>query len=517
MTIQNNYICAANDSGNFDEQSILSLLDIAKDNTIMTRKTNSMEWEKWSTIASDICDRQFANIEAIVNSPNNQQAKQIFDNYKQELQIILGDNIDIDETDAINILAFHIVIMPVLETLFSDYPFTEINPLAHVISNVVEKLEAQGLIKSNQEELKVFYNSIKLRLLDIKSLAERQIMIADFFDIVLKNVSNNLPKKSGFFSTPIEVVDFINNSVNDILKKDFGVGLADHNVHVLDPFTGTGSFITRLMQNRDLIPEDKLPYKYEHELHAFELNPLAYYVASMNLESAYHELCKNSEPKANKIISLTDTFDFSFKDKNASLVNNLPIKVILGNPPVSVGQMSADEQNDRHPNLELRIAETYVKYAKSSLMKGLYDSYVKAFRWASDQVEHGGVVAFVTNAGWIESNVGGGIRQAFVEEFDDIYVYHLKGNRRHVGEESKKQGDNIFGFYFKFPIAITILVKKPNRGTEQKQPAKIYFATVGDSLTREQKLFELLQTKSILNTTLTEFFSDSKGNWLHLE
>ena len=315
-------------------------------------------------------------------------------------------------------------------------------------------------------------------------------------------------------------------SVSDLLKREFGESFSSPHVHVLDPFTGTGTFIAQLLQS-DLISDETLDQKYRHELHAFEILPLAYYVAAINIESVYNQRYERAhghavpveEYQSNSIMVLTDTFNYAAVP-NSELrreVENLELRVILGNPPYSVGQESQndDNQNEKYPALDARIAATYVERAgKVQLKNSLYDSYIRAFRWASDKITERGVIAFVTNAGWLDTASANGMRRCLAEEFSSIHVYHLKGNARTTsGEQRRKEKDNVFGVGSRAPIAITILVKNPE-ATEQGQ---IYFAQVDDYLTREQKLQQLRDMGSVLNpqVPLTRITPDAHGDWLN--
>ncbi|WP_345742458.1 type ISP restriction/modification enzyme, partial [Anaerobiospirillum succiniciproducens] len=370
--------------------------------------------------------------------------------------------------------------------------------------------------------------SVGYRMKNVKSLADRQAVIVDLFDRFFKVAFPKQQEKLGIVYTPIEVVDFINHSVNDILKKEFNTSLGDQGVHILDPFTGTGTFITRMMLDETIIPRASLPYKYRNELHAFELVPLSYYVASINIESVYDELKPNSdeEYEANNVTVLTDTFATHDADvlplmcstiqRNASLrqkVDKLPLRVIIGNPPYSAGQSSGNDnnQNEHYPELESRLEETYVaKAGKITNKNSLYDSYIKAFRWASDKIGESGIVAFVSNAGWLDSAAANGMRKCFADEFNSIYVYHLKGNARTSGEQRRKEKDNVFGVGTRTPIAITVLVKNP-ASTEH---GVIRFGCVDDYLTREQKLEQLEQMRSISGVSFTEITPDEHGDWI---
>ncbi|SPT70141.1 type ISP restriction/modification enzyme [Anaerobiospirillum thomasii] len=315
----------------------------------------------------------------------------------------------------------------------------------------------------------------------------------------------------------------MNKSVDDLLQKEFNKSISDKDLHILDPFTGTGSFIVRLMQS-GLIDKDSLKYKYEHDLHANELVPLAYYIAAMNIETAYHELIDDAEYKPNDIMVWTDTFadnkasdifTTSLRDNNAKQVleNNVNIKVIIGNPPYSVGQESQndDNANEHYEILDKRLQETYVDRSNATLKGKLFDSYIRAYRWASDRIGDSGIVAFITNAGWIESSSADGMRKCLAEEFSSIYVYHLKGNARTSGEQRRKEKDNVFGEGSRSPVAIVFLVKNP----EAKERGKIYFNTVADYLTRDQKLSEVCNYGSVKNMSWSEINPDSHGDWLN--
>ena len=428
---------------------------------------------------------------------------------------------------SIEMLAQHIVIKPVLDELFRGFPFTEQNPIARGLSDMLQKLDAEGLTKTNQD-LRGFYQSVEFRMQNVTTLSDRQKVIVDLFDRFFKVAFPKQQDKLGIVYTPIEVVDFINHSVNDILKQEFGSSLGSQGVHIMDPFTGTGTFITRMMQSPELIALQELEHKYRHELHAQEILPLAYYVASINIESVYHDLMgkDSTQYERNRIVVLTDTFSETKKIKHArqgsfienleqdNAVQELQLEVIVGNPPYSVGQESQndDNQNASYPALEQRIAETYVEKAgKISSKKSLYDSYIKAFRWASDRLDDQGVIAFVSNAGWIESSAASGLRRCLQQEFSSVYVYHLKGNARTSGEQRQKEGGNVFDVGSRAPIAITILVKNP----QAQEQGKIYFSAVDDYLSREEKLGQLVDLGSILKAQLVEIHPDAHGDWLN--
>ena len=506
---------------------------------IIKKLGNIRTWEDWAKDVALICSNQAKNIKRVLEDTEHPEAKTLFDDFKNQMSAAINghltkDGIADDETatlsddEFIDMLAQHIVIKPVLDELFKEHPFTEKNAIASSLTQMLETLQRFGMQVATND-LKNFYESVGYRMKNVKSLADRQAVIVDLFDRFFKVAFPKLQEKLGIVYTPIEVVDFINHSVNDILKKEFNTSLGDQGVHILDPFTGTGTFITRMMLDDTIIPRASLPYKYRNELHAFELVPLSYYVASINIESVYDELKPNSdeEYEANNVTVLTDTFATHDADvlplmssniqRNASLrqkVDKLPLRVIIGNPPYSAGQTSQndDNQNESYPDLDARIEETYVSKALGVNLKSkLYDSYIRSFRWASDKIGESGIVAFVSNAGWIDSAAANGMRKCFADEFNSIYVYHLKGNQRTSGEESRRQGGKIFGAGSRAPIAITILVKNP----DSSEHGVIRFGCVDDYLTREQKLEHLAKIQSITSAPMTEIKPDEHGDWLN--
>ena len=520
------------------DQNVIRVEQAIK-SAIIKKLGNKKTWEDWAKDVALICSNQAKNIKRVLEDTEHPEAKKHFDDFKNQMSAAINghitkDGIADDETatlsddEFIDMLAQHIVIKPVLDELFKEHPFTEKNAIASSLTQMLETLQRYGMQVATND-LKNFYESVGYRMKNVKSLADRQAVIVDLFDRFFKVAFPKQQEKLGIVYTPIEVVDFINHSVNDILKKEFNTSLGDQGVHILDPFTGTGTFITRMMSDENIIPRASLPYKYRNELHAFELVPLSYYVASINIESVYDELKPNSdeEYEANNVTVLTDTFATHDADvlplmtsniqRNASLrqkVDKLQLRVIIGNPPYSAGQSSGNDnnQNEHYPELESRLEETYVaKAGKITNKNSLYDSYIKAFRWASDKIGESGIVAFVSNAGWLDSAAANGMRKCFADEFNSIYVYHLKGNARTSGEQRRKEKDNVFGVGTRTPIAITVLVKNP----ASLEHAVIRFGCVDDYLTRAQKLAQMEQMRSISGVAFTEIKPDEHGDWLN--
>lgn len=438
---------------------------------IVKKVGNRREWEDWAEDVGQICQEQIKHINKVL--AESEPSKKAFEGFKSELKNTL--NGELTDNEVVEMLGQHVVTKPILDAFFGDYPFSAMNPIAKAMTEMVEKLDNEGMKKATKL-LNGFYKAVQIRMKNVKTAAERQTVIKELFEKFFKYAFPKQQEKLGIVYTPVEIVDFINQSVADVMKKEFHADIADEGVHILDPFTGTGTFMARLIES-GLIPQDKLKEKFENELHASEIMPLAYYVASMNLESVFYERCPIDDPskyEPNKVLIWTDTFadhtkadlfKTSLAENNQRLKTVLEsdIRVIIGNPPYSVGQESQndDNQNEHYEVLDARLAETYVAQTNSTLKGKLYDSYIRAYRWASDRIGEKGVIGFVTNAGWLESNSADGMRKCMAEEFSSIYIWHLKGNQRTVGEQSRKEGGKVFGQGSRAPVAIVILVKNP--------------------------------------------------------
>lgn len=434
-------------------------------------------WEQWAQYIADIAQRHVQRINNLINT--NDKYLTAFNTYIEGLHKNINPNINKDE--AIEMLAQHMITKPVFEALFKNYSFAQNNPISKSMKDLMY-LVGEDAYEKDQKSLDRFYKSIQERCEGIDNASGKQKVIIELYDKFFKKALPLTVEKLGIVYTPVEVVDFINKSVADVLKKEFKRDLSDENVHIIDPFTGTGTFIVRMIQN-GLIKKEALERKYKKELHANEIVLLAYYIASINIENAFHDAMGEESGKYTPFdgICLTDTFQL-YEDKDLDVErlkfaevfeenserviaqSKIPVQVVVGNPPYSVGQTSANDnaQNEEYPKLEKRIANTYGLFSKSKLQKGLHDSYVKAFRWASDRIDktNGGIIGFVSNAGWLDGNAMDGLRKCFEDEFSSIYVYNLRGDQRTIGEKSRKEGGKIFGSGSRTPISITILIKK---------------------------------------------------------
>ncbi|WP_406547672.1 type ISP restriction/modification enzyme [Succinimonas sp.] len=503
----------------FAEQYRNAVVEESLKTLIVKRVGNRREWEDWAEDVAEICKTQINHIKDIVkDSSDSRKALEVF---RDEIKTTL--NGQISEDAVIEMIGQHIVIKPVLAAIFREYPFAEQNPISKAMSEMLSKLDKDGMNRCTSL-LEPFYKDVSLRMSAAQDSVTRQTIIKDIFNRFFQKAFPKLRDKLGIIYTPVEVVDFINRSVADLLKKEFNQSVGAHGIHVLDPFTGTGTFIVRMMES-GLIPKDQLKYKYENDLHANEIVPLAYYIASMNIETAYHNLVDDKDYRPNNVTVWTDTFASNGKanlitalsenNDNLCRENNAEIRIIVGNPPYSVGQESQNDNNanEHYEALDKRLKNTYVAASNATLKGSLFDSYIRAYRWAADRIGSSGIIGFITNAGWLDSASADGMRKCMAEEFSSIYVYHLKGNQRTSGERSRQEGGKIFGEGSRAPIAIVFLIKNP----QAQEKGKIYFHTVADYLTREQKLKEVSDYASISNMEWEEIVPDKHGDWLNLK
>ena len=483
-------------------------------------------WENWAKKVGDIAQKFIYRINELIKSG---KAAKEFDAFLKGLQQNI--NPSVDEEQAIEMIAQHMITRPVFDALFERYRFVENNAVSRSMQKMLDLLEKEELDRDT-EALANFYADVRKNVGDIDNLEGKQSIIKTLYEKFFKGAFPKTVAKLGIVYTPVECVDFIIRSVNDILKSDFGCTLSDENVNILDPFVGTGTFITRLLQSGLIKPED-LERKYRQEIFCNEIVLLAYYIADVNIESVFHELVNREKYLSYDGICLTDTFQISeheegkidnswFPENSANVdkLKKLPIQVIIGNPPYNAKQKNANDnsQSQKYEHLDARVAETYSIHTNSTNKNSVYDSCIKAFRWASDKIlsnNEGGVLAFITNGKWIDDTAREGFRKSIEKEFSKIYVLNLRGNQYTGGELSRREGGKIFGSGSRTPISITILVKKPNQAQDTK--ATIYYHDIGDYLSREQKLALVRKFKSVDSKALKWqlIHPNEKGDWLN--
>lgn len=485
---------------------------------------DKMYWENWAKSIGEIAKKFIDRIELLIKENDN--ARQYFNDFIGGLHKNINDSID--EKQAIEMLAQHMITRPVFDALFKEYEFVNNNAVSRSMQDMLEVLEHEGM-EMDTAVLDKFYTSVRNNISNIDNLEAKQTIIKNLYEKFFKGAFPLTVEKLGIVYTPVECVDFIIHSVEDILQKEFNTSLTEENVHILDPFTGTGTFITRLMQS-GLIHKEDLLRKYQNEIHCNEIVLLAYYIADVNIEAVFHDIMHPEEYQMYDGICLTDTFQLNehgdndifsqlFPENSERLQKQkkAPVRVIIGNPPYSVGQKSANDnaQNLKYPHLDSRIETTYAHFSTANLGKSLYDSYIKAFRWASDRIEQikdGGIVAFISNGAWIDGNAQDGMRKCLLSEFSSIYVLNLRGNQRTSGELSRKEGGKIFGSGSRTPITITFLIKNPAK----QGKSTIYYHDIGDYLTREQKLTMVKDFHSIEGVKWETIEPNEKNDWINI-
>lgn len=473
-------------------------------------------WENWASGVAEVAERQRARIAALLETRVG--IRREFERFVKGLRANLNESIS--ETDALDMLAQHLITEPVLEILFEGYSFREHNPVAKAMDRMLSALEGTN-VDSETRELESFYAGVRRSVGQITDAQGKQKFLKQLYERFFRIAMRKAADRLGIVYTPNEIVDFILRSVDELMQEHFGKRLADEGVHILDPFTGTGTFLAQLILNPELMPDHALPHKFRHELWANEINLLAYYVAAANLEQAYR-----SRMGGNYVafpgIALTDTFQNTedgdqldaegvFEMNNAVVVaeSAAPISVIVGNPPYSVGQSSDNDANKNlpYPTLDGAIRGTFGALTATQNKSKLFDSYIRAIRWALDRVGDSGVVAFVINNGFIEGKGADGLRKSLTLECDEIHIVDLRGNSRTAGETARREGGNVFGV--RVGIALVFLVRKPVRGSH----SKLYYFAMRDSASRLEKL-DALRTSRLGNIGMSELSANETGDWL---
>ena len=473
-------------------------------------------WEDWASDVADIAAAQQTRIRAILAN-NHDHVGDVFAAFVTALRGNLNDSIT--DADAISMLSQHMITRPVFDALFAGYDFAAHNPVSKTMQAMVDQLEGQGL-DAETESLESFYASVRLRAEGVTSAAGKQQIITElyerFFKIAFKKQSESL----GIVYTPVPIVDFILRAADDALQAEFGKSITDEGVHVLDPFTGTGTFVVRLLQSGIIAPDD-LARKYASELHANEIMLLAYYIAAVNIEATYHGI-EGGRYRSFDGIILTDTFQideegdaadtslFPTNNDRIELQRATDITVVIGNPPYSSGQGSAndDNANVKYPTLDRKISRDYLARGDGNIRGNVYDSYIRAIRWATDRIGNNGIVAFVSNGGWIDSTgLGVGIRRSIVDQYSTLWVFNLRGNMRKANW--RQEGGQVFGAGSQATVAVLIAVKNPQKTGQ----ATVHYREIGEYLTREEKLAVVAQAR-LTDPEWEVLHPNPAGDWI---
>ncbi|GAA9046705.1 DEAD/DEAH box helicase family protein [Helicobacter pylori] len=431
---------------------------------------------------------------------------------------------NIKEDEALDMITSHIITKPIFDAIFGD---NIKNPISKALDKMVEKLSTLGL-QGETKDLKNLYESVKTEAMHAKSQKSQQELIKNLYNTFFKVAFRKQSEKLGIVYTPIEVVDFILRATNGILKRHFNTDFNDKNITIFDPFTGTGSFIARLLsKENDLISDEALKEKFDKNLFAFDIVLLAYYIALINITQAAQN--RDGSLKNFKNIALTDSLDF-YEEKNdkgvfdlfkdleenkeiKSTIEKQNIRVIIGNPPYSAGSKSQNDNNQNlsHPNLEKRV---YEKYGKNSTAKNVgvttRDTLIQSIYMASELLKDRGVLGFVVNGGFIDSKSGDGFRKCVAKEFAHLYVLNLRGNARTSGETRKKEGDGIFDSGSRATIAVIFFVKDAS-----VKNGAIHYYDIGDYLKREEKLNRLAHFSNLDAIPFETITPNNKGDWIN--
>lgn len=446
---------------------------------------------------------------------------EIFDNFLTSLR----DNIhqSIKEDEALDMITSHIITKPIFDAIFGD---NIKNPIAKALDKMVLKLSSLGL-EGETKDLKNLYESVKTEAAHAKSQKSQQELIKNLYNTFFKEAFKKQSEKLGIVYTPIEVVDFILRATNGILKKHFNTDFNDQNITIFDPFTGTGSFIARLLSKENaLISDEALKEKFQKNLFAFDIVLLSYYIALINITQAAQN--RDSSLTNFKNIALTDSLDYLEEKTNKGVLplyedlkenkeikttmEKQNIRVIIGNPPYSSGAKSENDNNQNlsHPKLEKWVYETYGKNSTAKVGNTTRDTLIQSIRMASDLLKDKGVLGFVVNGSFIDSKSADGFRKCVAQEFSHLYALNLRGNARTSGEVFKKEGGKIFDSGSRATIAIIFFVKD-----ESVQNSAIHYYEVEDYLKREAKLHLLAGFENLDSVPFKEITPNDKGDWIN--
>lgn len=446
------------------------------------------------------------------------KARKEFANFLEALRGVI--NPSITEEDARSMLVQHIVTSPIFDALFGEYEFLKKNPVAISFDHISEVFET--FVRRETQTLDSFYRLVEIRAKGIDKEAERQDFLRQLYDSFFKLAFPKTSDSLGIVYTPVEVVDFLVRSADAALKNEFGLSLADEDVVILEPFTGTGTFLSRLMH---FLPKEALERKYQsNEIWGNEILLLPYYIALANVESAYYERTNKHEPFKNML--LVDSFQMA-EENGPSQLKMFPeqytemmkkqkqakVNVIISNPPWYSRQEyeNLGAKATKYDNLDNHIRETYAKDSSATLVNTLYDGYIRAIRLATNRIEEKGVIAFVTNSGFLDGNAADGLRKHLENDFAKIYILNLRGNARLAGEARKKEGGNIFEQGSRAGVVLLILVKDK----DQRGPATIYYHDIGDYLSREDKLLRLKNYGDIRSVNWKQIKPNESYDWIN--
>lgn len=455
-------------------------------------------------------------------------------NFKTALQTFLKlcqDNINANIVldDAREMLIQHILTEDIFNTVFGDTQFHRENNIARELQKVADTFFTGSTKKNTLKGLESYYGAIKQSASGIANHYEKQQFLKAIYENFYKVYNPKLADRLGVVYTPNEIVRFMIESTEALIHQHFGKLLISRGVEILDPATGTGTFITDLIEHfKHNKPE--LKYKYQNELHCNEVAILPYYIANLNIEFTYSQIMNEYAEFPN--ICFVDTLDnLGFKQRDIGGMDDMfsagmtavntervkaqnakKISVIIGNPPNNANQISENDSNKNrtYTGIDKRIKSTYMAESKAQAKQKINDMYTRFLRWASDRTDENGVVTFVSNSSFINSKTYDGFRKCVAEEFNEIYVVDMKGDARTSGERRKQEGGNVFDDQIRVGIAVYFLVKNKAR-----QGCRIYYNCVDDYLDSHDKI-AYLNSKKLNNLQFDYITPDKNNNWIKL-
>ena len=542
--------CDTRDETNIGVQGRLPLYD-AVASRVVEHCGDRQYWHRWGVevarITATIAQRARAALRA------DMRLADAFGAFEADMATTVGR--PLPRADLVMMLAQHVVTIPVFDALFSDSGFADRNPISKALNELLGTFkDADVMLSDETRGLERFYSSVADRLSSAADSDTRIKVMLDVYEQFFAHAMPDETKRLGIVYTPVELVDFILRSADAVARAEFGRGLSDPGVNILDPFTGTGTFVNRLLTQRGgdgefLIRDRDLDRKFHGaaagfsrwpapEVHANEIVLLAYYLAALKIEEGYRERAGRYEPFEG--IVLTDTFHLSGDGRlpgtgaiadnstRAKVQNELPIQVIVANPPWSAGQKSAgdDNPNVEYPHIEQRVRDTYGRQHRVVTGRGAGGSaagnlYVEAIRWASDRLSgpdgdtaRPGIVAFVHPNSLANAPSLAGMRAALRDEFTVIYAVNLRGDAMKSGDEFRREGDKLFGAGSRNGVQITVLVRNPSRGMDE--PAVLRYAEVPEYLSLAQKFAWLAELGDVTSEQFVTVEVNDSHDWVNI-
>lgn len=430
-------------------------------------------------------------------------------------------NPEITEADIREMMIQHILTSDIFNKIFDDPEFHRHNNIAHELEKLIEILFTYSERKNLMGNIEHYYDTINAAAAGITDHHEKQKFLKVLYENFYKVYNPKAADRLGVVYTPNEIVEFMIESTDYLLYKHFGKTLADRNVEILDPATGTGTFITSII---DHISKQDLVYKYKNEIHANEVAILPYYIANLNIEFTFKQKMGYYEEFLN--LCFVDTLDnteansyagqqhslFGLTSENSERIkrqNSKKISVIIGNPPYNANQANENDNNKNreYPSIDKRIKDTYIKYSTAQKTK-VYDMYARFYRWASDRLDKNGVLTFITNRSFIDSRTFDGFRKCIQDDFSECYIIDTKSDVR-ANPKIAGTTHNVFGI--QTGVALMFLVKKETHTGN----CKIYYASMEDDWRKEIKL-EWLRNHKLSSIFFEDVSPDKNNNWINL-